>query len=190
MDVKAIWDDLTRFYSPDPVWAATPDAVANPPQAKAPEFAAASSVVLTTFSVIIGIAIQDFLDPKVAAQFKAIYWFAFAMMMTAVLRYLIGSAVHFTYTYGSRTPGPRCGSPYLFFKDIAFLVLFGALAVSVTQALEFGHFVRRLMWFLALGACGRCSTPSCEGSATFRPSPHTGSSSFGSFGWSSTLHSC
>ena len=101
---------------------------------KPPGFEAALSALIATFAVLVGVSITDFLDPAKTHISGDLYWWVFVMMISLLLRFIVGSAIHLKYTYGNTPQGadevgpPRSRAVFLFFKDGAFLVWFGVLA--------------------------------------------------------------
>ena len=102
-----------------------------------PDFEASLTALIATFAVLVGVSITDYLDPEKTPIPPAYFWWIFIMMIALMLRYIVGSAIHLKYMYGNRLPDlPRSRSACLFFKDGAFLVWFGALAVGMAHSWE------------------------------------------------------
>lgn len=108
--------------------------------ATGPNFDASVSALNAAFAVLVGLSITDFLDPtktKIPGKF---YWWMFVILISLLLRFIVGSAIHLKYMYGARLDaagkpkGPRSRAVLLFFKDGAFLVWSGALAVGITHS--------------------------------------------------------
>jgi hypothetical protein len=148
----------------------------NLPNAKAPDFDASLNALIATFAVLVGVSITDFFDRTKAPIDGKLFGPLFVMFIALLLRYIVGSAIHLKYTYGNPeqadgTHGPpRSRSVPLFFKDAAFLVLFGALAVTMTHSWErrvidpnvaFGivPFLQHCEWFLWAGLVWSLTDP-------------------------------
>jgi hypothetical protein len=129
-----------------------------------PDFEASLTALIATFAVLIGVSITDFLDPAKTHMPKRYFWWVFIMMIALMLRYIVGSAIHLKYTYGNRASDqgrldpPRSRVPLFFFKDGAFLVWFGVLAVGMAhsthgtdQAFDLSLFFKHAEWFLIAG---------------------------------------
>ena len=104
-------------------------------------FEASVKTILTTFGVFTGFAIKSAID---AIQFPASpSWWAFLDLLkdshlfvgiatvALLLRFIIGSAVHLNLCY---VVEPRSAKPVMLFKDLAFLIIFGLLAVFMIKA--------------------------------------------------------
>lgn len=110
--------------------------------ATGPNFDASLGALNAAFAVLVGLSITDFLDPTKTKIPGKLYWWMFVILISLLLRFIVGSAVHLKYTYGGRTDAngkpkaPRSRAILLFFKDGAFLVWFGALAVGITHSSE------------------------------------------------------
>ena len=131
---------------------------------KPPGFEAALSALIATFAVLVGVSITDFLDPAKTHISGDLYWWVFVMMISLLLRFIVGSAIHLKYTYGN-TPQcadevgpPRSRAVFLFFKDGAFLVWFGVLGVGMSHSWDAAGFqgsfsehpfIVHAEWFLA-----------------------------------------
>jgi hypothetical protein len=141
-----------------------------------PDFDASLNALIATFAVLVGVSITDFFDRTKAPIAGKLFGPLFVMFITLLLRYIVGSAIHLKYTYGNpeRAGGghdePRSQSVPLFFKDAAFLVLFGALAVTMTHSWEerasnlqlsseVDPFLRHAEWFLWAGLVWSLTDP-------------------------------
>lgn len=141
-----------------------------------PDFEASLNALIATFAVLVGVSITDFFDRTKAPIEGKLFGPLFVMFITLLLRYIVGSAIHLKYTYGNSkqandTPGPpQSQSVPLFFKDAAFLVLFGALAVTMTHSweervsnpqhpFEVAPFLRHAEWFLGAGLVWSVTDP-------------------------------
>lgn len=123
---------------------------------KAPDFDDAVKVILATFTVFTGLALTRFLILPATGStaidigdLRDWRWWAFFALVTLLLRYLIGSAIHLNATYGGEPPHSL--SVILLFKDLMFLVFFGIVALYIMEAANPSDFVRRAMFFVAAG---------------------------------------
>jgi hypothetical protein len=109
-----------------------------------PKFDEIVKVVIATFAVFTGVAIKDYVASNVLQDQD---WYAFVALVALLLRYIIGSAVHLTYTYARKeatAAEPNSASVLLLAKDFGFVVLFGVIAVRMAEAKDFAAF-----WFFA-----------------------------------------
>src|SRR6266478_4238209 len=106
-------------------------------------FEDAVRVILTTFGVFTGFAIKTTLE---AINFPhSASWLAFLgvlsdfrfflciAMVALLLRFIIGSAIHLNLCY---VVEPRSKMPLMLFKDVAFLIAFGLIAVFVINNMK------------------------------------------------------
>jgi hypothetical protein len=121
-------------------------------------------VVLATFGALAGFALVRFITtapPNVPnplqSQPDELTWLFFALA-ALLLRYMLGSAVHLYRTYvplrdaPSTTPVlPDWWTIIFFFKDLFFLVLFGLLAIKITQSIDVPEFINRSAIFILWG---------------------------------------
>jgi hypothetical protein len=121
-------------------------------------FEDAVRVILTTFGVFTGFAIKSAIDKihfpessSLLAIFQILTNFHVYIGLATVallLRFIIGSAVHLNLCYVTE---PRSKMPFMLFKDIAFLIVFGLVAVSMIDAKDVEGFATRAAWFIAAG---------------------------------------
>lgn len=119
-------------------------------------------VVLATFGALSGFALVTFITTAppnalnpIQSRPDELNWLIFALA-ALLLRYMLGSAVHLYRTYVPPTP---LGTPALpdwwtiifFFKDLFFLVLFGLLAIKITQSVDVPEFINRSAIFILWG---------------------------------------
>jgi hypothetical protein len=121
-------------------------------------------VVLATFGALAGFALVRFMTtapPNVPnplqSQPDELNWLIFALA-ALLLRYMLGSAVHLYRAYvplrdaTSTTPVlPDWWTIVFFFKDLFFLVLFGLLAIKITQSVDVPEFINRSAIFILWG---------------------------------------
>ena len=121
-------------------------------------------VVLATFGALAGFALVRFITtapPNVPnalqSQPDQLNWLMFALA-ALLLRYMLGSAVHLYRTYvplRDATPTtpvlPDWWTIIFFFKDLFFLVLFGLLAIKITQSVDVTEFINRSAIFILWG---------------------------------------
>ena len=116
-----------------------------------PKFEEIVKVVIATFAVFTGVAIKDYITSDVLGD---LHWVAFVALVSLLLRYIIGSGVHLTYTY-ARKEGtdaePNSSSVVLLAKDFGFVVYFGFVAVQMAKAKDFGTFWLSAEYFLIAG---------------------------------------
>ena len=116
-----------------------------------PKFEEIVKVVIATFAVFTGVAIKDYITSNVLGD---LHWVAFVALVSLLLRYIIGSGVHLTYTY-ARKEGtdaePNSSSVFLLAKDFGFVVYFGFVAVQMAKAQDFGTFWLFAEYFLIAG---------------------------------------
>lgn len=126
------------------VWHFTEKTVSET-AAEGPNFEDIVKVVIATFAVFTGVAIKDYVTSTNLAPY---HWFAFIALVALLLRYIIGSAVHLTYTYARKDADPKkepnSASVLLLAKDFGFVVYFGVVAVQMSKAPNFEQF-----WFFA-----------------------------------------
>jgi hypothetical protein len=118
---------------------------------EAPKFEEIVKVVIATFAVFTGVAIKDYVTSNVLGD---LHWVAFVALVSLLLRYIIGSGVHLTYTYARKdaTPAePNSGSVFLLAKDFGFVVYFGFVAVQMAKATDFAAFWLSAQYFLIAG---------------------------------------
>jgi hypothetical protein len=118
-------------------------------------FEASVDIVMKTFAVLVGVAIADFLrrqfDTRQAISNDPIVAFCFFAALTLLsLRYFLGSANHLKSKYV--TSGSLRHKNIFFFKDVSFLVLFGGLAVAISQSSEVHAFNDRTSFLLLAAA--------------------------------------
>lgn len=118
-------------------------------------------VVLATFGALAGFALVRFITTAppnapnpLQSQPDELNWLIFALA-ALLLRYMLGSAVHLYRTYVPPTPGapalPDWWTIIFFFKDLFFLVLFGLLAIKITQSVDVPEFINRSAIFILWG---------------------------------------
>jgi hypothetical protein len=121
-------------------------------------------VVLATFGALAGFALVRFITtapPNVPnplqSQPDQLNWLMFALA-ALLLRYMLGSTVHLYRTYvplRDATPTtpvlPDWWTIIFFFKDLFFLVLFGLLAIKITQSVDVTEFINRSAIFILWG---------------------------------------
>jgi hypothetical protein len=121
-------------------------------------------VLLATFGALAGFALVRFITtapPNVPnplqSQPDELNWLIFALA-ALLLRYMLGSAVHLYRTYvpardaTTATPVlPDWWTIIFFFKDLFFLILFGVLAIKITQSVDVSEFVNRSAIFILWG---------------------------------------
>lgn len=99
--------------------------------------------IVTTFGVFTGFAIKSAID---GIHFPtAPSWWAFLSTLddfhlfvciatvALLLRFIVGSAVHLNLCY---VVEPRSKKPFMLFKDLAFLVIFGLCAIYMIKACD------------------------------------------------------
>jgi hypothetical protein len=117
---------------------------------RAPSFDDAVKAILATFTVFTGLALNHFLTSLTNVDdFSQWNWWGAVALISLLLRYIIGSAIHLNRVYGG--DAPRSHSVVLLFKDFLFLVLFGMIAVYIMEATSLYDFIRRAMLFVAAG---------------------------------------
>jgi hypothetical protein len=119
--------------------------------------------ILTTFGVFTGFAIKSAIDAVLVQPSPAPppspSWLAFLDLLkdfyiavatiALLLRYIIGSAVHLNLCY---VVEPRSKMPVMLFKDLAFLIIFGLIAVFMIKAGDdVAAFSKRAFVFVATG---------------------------------------
>jgi hypothetical protein len=135
-------------------------------------------VVLATFGALAGFALVRFITtapPNVPNPLQSrpdeLNWLIFALA-ALLLRYMLGSAVHLHRTYVPDTAAPatpgtteRPGTPGIpgtpplpdwwtivfFFKDLFFLILYGVVAIKITQSADISEFINRSAIFILWG---------------------------------------
>jgi hypothetical protein len=118
-------------------------------------------VVLATFGALAGFALVRFITTAppnapnpLQSQPDELNWLIFALS-ALLLRYMLGSAVHLYRTYVPPTPGtpvlPDWWTIIFFFKDLFFLILFGVLAIKITQSVDVPEFINRSAIFILWG---------------------------------------
>jgi len=138
-----------------------------PPPDKAPDFERGVMVILATFAAFTGFTISGSLKLVPDIGYPADWrWWAFFALVALLLRYIFGSAVHLNGLYVGKSltrplrgwiaarEAPKSQSIALLFKDLAFLVIFGMIAVYIQQAAEkrdVDVFIVRCMWFVEAG---------------------------------------
>lgn len=121
-------------------------------------FEDAVRVILTTFGVFTGAVIKSAIEKiqfpessSLLAIFQILTNFHVFICLATVallLRFIIGSAVHLNLCY---VVEPRSKMPLMLFKDVAFLIVFGLIAVSMVNAKDVAGFATRATWFIAAG---------------------------------------
>jgi hypothetical protein len=113
----------------------------------------AVTVVLGIFGVVVGVALERFLteSPMVRKYERncpncwlrgLFFWSSLTMLISVILRFFIGATIQLHDAYVSNLgPMPR------FFKDLAFLIVFGVFLVKVGLSKTSIEFTRWLMWF-------------------------------------------
>lgn len=97
--------------------------------------------ILTTFGVFTGFAIKSAIDginfPNSASWWAFLdvvadfHLFVCIATVALLLRFIVGSAVHLNLCYAVE---PRSVMPVMLFKDLAFLIVFGLLAIFMIKA--------------------------------------------------------
>ena len=115
--------------------------------------------ILTTFGVFTGFAIKSAIDGVHFPPSKS-WWDALEIVkdpqvfvciatVALLLRFIIGSAVHLNLCY---VVEPRSTKPIMLFKDLAFLIVFGLLAVFMIKAGDnLPSFATRAFTFVLIG---------------------------------------
>jgi hypothetical protein len=115
--------------------------------------------VLTTFGVFTGFVIKAAID-QIAFPPSKSWWdtldllkdphlFVCIATVALLLRFIIGSAVHLNLCY---VVEPRSVKPVMLFKDVAFLIMFGLLAVFMIKAGDnVASFAARAAVFILIG---------------------------------------
>jgi hypothetical protein len=115
--------------------------------------------VLTTFGVFTGFVIKAAIDQIEFPPSKS-WWdtldllkdphlFVCIATVALLLRFIIGSAVHLNLCY---VVEPRSVKPVMLFKDVAFLIVFGLLAVFMIKAGDnVVSFATRAAVFISIG---------------------------------------
>ena len=118
-----------------------------------PDFSQCVTISLQTFAVLVGLSITDFLDETKNRLPPTLHIPLFIALISLEFRYIFGSAMHLNYVY------VKCGEVtglypkvvLLFLKDMAFLVLFGWLAVRIAHSASFRGFLGCSAGFLLAG---------------------------------------
>jgi hypothetical protein len=114
--------------------------------------------ILTTFGVFTGAAIKSAID-GIAFPTSSSGWaflstlndfhlFICIATVALLLRFIVGSAVHLNLCYVIE---PRSKMPVMLFKDLAFLIIFGLLAIFMIKATDVAGFATRAFLFIAFG---------------------------------------
>ena len=114
------------------------------------DFSQSVDVILATFSVLVGVSLADFFDDTKNKLSDDVHDWAFFMLVALLLRYIIGSAIHLKNTYRSASKFEHSASIFLFFKDIAFLIAFGFVAIKITHSKTFFHFMQQTADFILI----------------------------------------
>jgi hypothetical protein len=114
--------------------------------------------ILTTFGVFTGFAIKSAIDginfpvsPSWSAFLDVLNDFHLFICIATVallLRFIIGSAVHVNLCY---VVEPRSVKPVMLFKDLAFLIVFGLLAIFMIKTTNVAGFATRAFLFISVG---------------------------------------
>jgi hypothetical protein len=115
--------------------------------------------ILTTFGVFTGFVIKSAIDgikfPPSQSWWDALdvvkdsHLFVCLATIALLLRFIIGSAVHLNLCY---VVEPRSVKPVMLFKDLAFLIVFGLLAVFMIKAGDnVASFATRAFVFVLIG---------------------------------------
>lgn len=115
--------------------------------------------ILTTFGVFTGFAIKSAIDgiqfptsPSWSAFLDVLddsHLFVCIATVALLLRFILGSAVHLNLCY---VVEPRSVKPVMLFKDLAFLIVFGLLAVFMIKAGDdLSAFAKRASGFILVG---------------------------------------
>lgn len=115
--------------------------------------------ILTTFGVFTGFVIKSAIDgikfPPSQSWWDALdvvkdsHLFVCLATIALLLRFIIGSAVHLNLCY---VVEPRSVKPVMLFKDLAFLIVFGLLAVFMIKAGDnVPSFATRAFLFVLIG---------------------------------------
>lgn len=123
-----------------------------------PEFEQSVRTILATFAVLVGIPLTDYLRNSRLEGWT--HLLIFVVLISLLLRFIIGSAVHLTATYVGRKH-PETGAPIpplsrsrlRFLKDLSFLIAFGYLSTFLPGPLiaptpDIDAFVWRAMAFV------------------------------------------
>jgi hypothetical protein len=121
-------------------------------------FENAIRAILTAFGVFAGVAIKSVVDgikiseaPSWSAildSFADPHLFVALAAIALLLRYIIGSAVHLNLCY---VTDPRSTSRVMLFKDLAFLIAFGLIAIFTIKAKDVTSFEIRAAIFIIVG---------------------------------------
>jgi len=107
-------------------------------------YGASVETLLRVFAVLVGLALGNFIgrfyDPGCPLYpGSRVRWFLFVALVCLLLRYFMGAANHLKATYEERQPETNANA--FFLKDVAFLVVFGALTVQISQSCTMSHFI-------------------------------------------------
>jgi len=133
------------------IWTFTCNVLTQTRNLQSPRFEEGVKAVIATFAVFTGIALKDYVTSTI---FGDLHWYAVIILGTLLLRYIIGSATHLTYTYAQKdapADEPNSAAVILLIKDLGFLVVFGVIAVRMSKASDFPAFLEFARWFLAWG---------------------------------------
>jgi hypothetical protein len=126
-------------------------------------FDTAVRAIVTTFGVFTGFVIKAAIDAisfppsetwrdtldRLRELWNDPHLFLCLATVALLLRFIIGSAVHLNLCY---VVEPRSKMPVMLFKDVAFLIVFGLLAVFMVKAgKEVASFALRAAVFIAVG---------------------------------------
>jgi len=117
-------------------------------------------IILTTFGVFTGFAIKSAIDaiqfPTSASWdafldiFKDSHFFVCIATIALLLRFIVGSAIHLNLCY---VVEPRSKMSVMLFKDLAFLIVFGLLAIFMIKAGDdVPAFATRSLLFVLVGS--------------------------------------
>jgi len=120
-------------------------------------------VMLQVFGAFAGFALIRFItaSPPGPLQKSPDLWWLVAALAALLLRYMLGSAVHLNGRFVTREEPPQPPESgdnpnwvtfILFFKDVAFLVALGCVAVFITMSQSIDEFIFASKLFVGLGA--------------------------------------
>jgi len=122
------------------------------PESRRLDLEPAVKVILSTFAVFVGFTLtetvkslstQSLVDwnwQSVASLFEDPHWWLLVALVALLLRFIVGSSVHLNHTYvkslkENAPANEKSSSVAMLFKDLAFLIIFGILAVFISRAL-------------------------------------------------------
>lgn len=109
------------------------------------DYEASIDVLLRVFAVMIGISLSRFLIAYNLPNDKWVYWSSFAALTSLLLRYFMGTGNHVKQTY----KGDPKQSPWMFLKDLLFLIIFGYFVIRISLADSLYQFMSHSNYLLA-----------------------------------------